>query len=153
MVKNGRLWVINIQDFSSKIEKKWRQKICNLFCSFWFNWDLKMFRTSKWPSAPQFCKIFYCRWQKKWQERVIKLQIYEVVSFKHNQSIESWIVKTQLNKSKDSSCTIEDTLMLSFSRSDSFRMSLWNNRFSQNTNEKISEISALASKEKVKSKK
>ena len=103
MVKNGRLWVINIQDFSSKIKKKWRQKICNLYCSFWFNWDLKMFRTSKWPSAPQFCKIFYCRWQKKWQERVIKLQIYEVVSFKHNQSIESWIVKTQLNKSKDSS--------------------------------------------------
>ena len=32
--------------------------------------------------------------------------------------------------------------------SDNFRMSLWNNRFSQNPNEKISKISALASKER-----
>jgi hypothetical protein len=31
---------------------------------------------------------------------------------------------------------------------DNFRMSLWNDRLSQNSNEKISEIFALASKER-----
>ena len=33
-------------------------------------------------------------------------------------------------------------------RSDNFRMSLWNNHFSHKTNEEISKISALASKER-----
>ena len=35
-----------------------------LCCSFSFNWDLDMFSISKWPSAPKFCEIYLCSWQK-----------------------------------------------------------------------------------------
>ena len=86
--KNGHLWVINFQYFFFQNWKKnGNKKTCVLSCSFWSNWALDAFSTSKWMSALKFCERYICSWQKKWPERVLKRPNSKVVFFEQNQTI------------------------------------------------------------------
>ena len=54
--------------FLTKLKKNWIGKICILYLSFWFNWDLDKFGSSKWPLEPKFCERCSCSWQKNDQK-------------------------------------------------------------------------------------
>ena len=45
--------------FLPKLKKKSKIKNCVLYWSFWSDWGLDMFSTSKWPSEPKFCERYY----------------------------------------------------------------------------------------------
>ena len=42
-------------------------------CSFWSNWALDVFSTSKWPSAVKFCEKYICSWGKN-ERKMAKLE-------------------------------------------------------------------------------
>ena len=50
--------------FFTKSQKSRNINICVLCHNFWPNYNLDLLSTSKWPSEPQFCERYVCRWQK-----------------------------------------------------------------------------------------
>ena len=50
--------------FFTKSQKSRNRNICVLCHNFWPNYNLDLLSTSKWPSEPQFCERYVCRWQK-----------------------------------------------------------------------------------------
>ena len=67
--KNGHFWNISLWFFFlPKLKNKLVKNSCNLCHRFWFNWDLDMFTSSKWPSEPKFCERYLCSWQKNGQK-------------------------------------------------------------------------------------
>ena len=50
--------------FCTKLQKNRNGNNCILCHNVWTNWGIDLFSTSKWPSEPQFCERYLCRWQK-----------------------------------------------------------------------------------------
>ena len=73
--------------FLPKLKKNGNQKNVFFCCSFWSNYNLDTFSTSKWTSPPKFCERYSCSWQKKWPEMIVKLPNAKVVTFEYERTI------------------------------------------------------------------
>ena len=66
--KNAKNTKDAIVCFCTKLQKKRNGNICVLSHSFCTNQSEDPLSTSKWPSEPQFCEIFFYSWHKNGQK-------------------------------------------------------------------------------------
>ena len=137
-------YIIDESNFSSQSNKKWQCISINLK---WLNIKIKNKRLIHLnchvhrgiQTLRSLSSVLF--YQMTWSE------FFQKVSIKHPGSQTTM----SISEKNQSYCFISvppRPIFGLYQRSDNFRMSLWNNRFSQNTNEKNSKISALASKER-----